>query len=124
HMSPNRSVRRQKTGIALAARAYALISRGPKHSSLRRPRPVLPIRLPRCEGGGALFQHALLLHPLDGLVGQRLLAPGGGIAGAVPEQVEQWLEQGVLVCQRCLPSRTAIRVRQFKDVGFADDGFR
>src|SRR6266498_5700089 len=79
---------------------------------------------PKCEGGGVLFQHALLPHPLDGLVSQRLLTPGGGIAGAVPEQVVQWLEKGVLVCQRCLPSRTAIRVRQFKDVGFADDGFR
>jgi hypothetical protein len=35
----------------------------------------------------------LLLHSLDGLVGQRLLAPGGGIAEAEAEQVEQWLKQ-------------------------------
>src|SRR5262245_60474419 len=76
------------------------------------------------KGSGALFQHALLLHSLDGLVGQRLLAPGGGIAEAEAEQVEQWLKQGVLISQRCLPGRTAIRVRELKDVGFADDVFR
>jgi hypothetical protein len=33
-------------------------------------------------------------------------------------------QAGVLISQRCLPGRTAIRVRELKDVGFADDVFR